>query len=88
MIIHPVPGQPPLVLSEAGPDLLQFGPQLIPLGGAGLPDLLVGAQPLTQLDDLETRQMHPQRLELGHQVGVAPGRLGLLLQGSQSPPHL
>ena len=88
MVIQPMARQPLLVVGDACSYFGEFGLQLCLLRGPGRPDLLVGPQPLPQSSDLATGQIDPQGLELRQQIGMAPGRLGLLLQGPQPSPHL
>ena len=71
----------------AGGDLsaqiLQFGADgsLIPRPGLGYGGQ--GPQPVAQPGDLAAGQIDPQRGEFGHEVAVAAGGLGLLLQGPE-----
>ena len=88
MVVHPVTGQPLLVGGNAGVELVEFGPQVGLQCRLSLPLLLVQPQLVPHVRYLAAGQVHPQRLQLGQQIGVSPGCLGLLLQWAQPPTYL
>ena len=80
--------EPRLGRQHLGVEAGQRGPQLA-LGGGGRG--LVGGQrrePGLQRGDLAAGEEQPQAVELGHQVAVAAGGLGLALQRPQLAPDL